>query len=616
MTRRRCEQMRVFEYVFKDSAEFRSEVGLLKEWCNQHHVSNVLFHIYSTSYDDPAIGTVIQTISSVIPRALYVGCSTSGNIIGGELSGPGVAVTATVFEDDDTTVEIHQYSFTEENEADMISKIVDIVNYNDSIKAIEFLVTIEELSMTKLCEGLSRIRHEVNIFGGGALNEDMDEHKVCVFSKVGDITGHSIVFILYGGRNLHSDAFYIEGWNPLGHKLKITRSVKNRLYELDGAPAYDTYYNYLSIKNDENFFINSLGFPLMMDINGVKILRAPTACNDDGSLQMTADVIENASVNLSYGDPWTILRSVNESGLRVQDFGPQSVRIFSCAARRAFWDSSSKETKAFTSVAPTTGLYTSGEFVRTGDFINQHNVTMVIALMREGDVIRDPDRLFHMEDSTLLSGQVSMVNRLANFLDKATKELEEANNRLTIMAVVDGLSKFFNRTEIQRKISNEVMGAVSSGNDDNLPSLIMIDIDNFKSVNDCCGHSEGDKVIRGLASMVKDVLRKRAPGGDKRKWDSRDIIDGYADLGPSAGRWGGEEFMILLPKTDLSKAVEIAEIMRLEFNKINFPQAGHQTISLGVARAVRGENVDAFCARVDSALYEAKKSGKNRVVTK
>ena len=89
--------MRVFEYVFKDSAEFRSEVGLLKEWCNQHHVSNVLFHIYSTTNDDPAIGTVIQTISSVIPRALYVGCSTSGNIIGGELSGPGVAVTATVF---------------------------------------------------------------------------------------------------------------------------------------------------------------------------------------------------------------------------------------------------------------------------------------------------------------------------------------------------------------------------------------------------------------------------------------------------------------------------------------------------------------------------------------
>jgi GGDEF domain-containing protein len=608
--------MRVFEYVFKDSAVFRSEIELLKEWCNHHNVSNVLMHIYATSYDDPAIGTVIQTISTVIPRALYVGCSTSGNIIGGELSGPGVAVTATVFEDNDTTVEIHQYSFTEESQADVIDKVVEKVNGNPDIKALEFLVTIEDMSMTKLCEGLSKIREEVNIYGGGALNEEMDESKVCVFSKVGDITGYSIVFILYGGKNLTSDAFYIEGWNPLGHKLKITRSVKNRLYELDGKPAYDTYYNYLSIKNDENFFINSLGFPLMMDINGVKILRAPTACNNDGSLQMTADVIENAVVNLSYGDPWTILRSVNEMGLRVQDFGPQSIRIFSCAARRAFWDSSSKETKAFTSVAPATGLYTSGEFVRTGDNINQHNVTMVISMMREGSVIRDPDRLFHMEDSAALSGQVSMVNRLANFLDKATKELEEANNRLSIMAVTDGLSKLFNRGEIQRKISNEVMSAVTSGNDDNLPSLIMIDIDNFKSVNDCCGHSEGDRVIRGLGAMIRDVLKKRAPGGDLRKWDYSDIIEGHADQGPSAGRWGGEEFMILLPKTDINKAIEIAEFMRIEFNNINFPQAASQTISLGVARAVRGENVDAFCARVDSALYEAKRSGKNRVVSK
>ena len=74
--------------------------------------------------------------------------------------------------------------------------------------------------------------------------------------------------------------------------------------------------------------------------------------------------------------------------------------------------------------------------------------------------------------------------------------------------------------------------------------------------------------------------------------------------------------MILLPKTSLSEAADIAEAMRLEFNNIAFTQAGHQTISVGVTRAVRGENVDMLCGRVDQALYEAKKTGKNKVVVK
>ena len=525
-------------------------------------------------------------------------------------------VTATVFEDPDTTVEIHQYSLTEQTEKTVTDKVVDLVNSRPDIKAVEFLVDIHGLSMTGFSNRLSEMREEVIIFGGGALNLDMDETNTNVFSKVGDISDKSVVFIMYGGKNVFADAFYVEGWNPLGHKLKVTRAVRNRLYELDGKPAYDTYDNYLSIKNDENFFINSLGFPLIANINGVNILRAPTACYEDGSLSMTADIPEGELVNLSYGDPWTILKTVNQFGIRVQEFAPQAIYIFSCAARKAFWDGDSTETKPFTSLAPTTGFYTSGEFVRTGKNINQHNVTMVIASMREGGITRDPDRLFHMENAAALSGQVSMVNRLANFLDKATQELEEANTRLSVMAVTDGMTGLFNRMEIQRRISSEVMQAVSSGDDSKLPCLIMIDIDNFKSVNDVCGHNEGDRVIKGLCQMISEVIDKRAPGAPGRKRTEIEMVTVFKDSTPCAGRWGGEEFMVLLPSTDLNTAVDIAEFMRIEFSKIRFSQAGSQTISLGVTRAVRGENSDMLCGRVDSALYEAKKTGKNKVVHK
>ena len=183
--------MRVFEYEYRDSSEFKSESEKLRAWCNSHTVSNVLFHVYTQSADDPNIGTILHIISTVIPRALYAGASTSGNIINGELSEADICVTASVFEDQDTTVQIHQYSLTDETVNRVCEQVVEMVNSNKDIKAVEFLLTIQGLSMTGLCEQLSGIREDVKIFGGAALNKFMDDNDVVVFSKVGDISDKS-----------------------------------------------------------------------------------------------------------------------------------------------------------------------------------------------------------------------------------------------------------------------------------------------------------------------------------------------------------------------------------------------------------------------------------------
>ena len=97
-----------------------------------------------------------------------------------------------------------------------------------------------------------------------------------------------------------------------------------------------------------------------------------------------------------------------------------------------------------------------------------------------------------------------------------------------------------------------------------------------------------------LAEMLKRVIDRNVPGC-------------------FAGRWGGEEFMVLLPGVDLERADTVAEIMRQEFNKLEFELCGHQTMSLGVAELIPGENPDVFTMRVDDALYHAKGKGKNRV---
>ena len=125
-------------------------------------------------------------------------------------------------------------------------------------------------------------------------------------------------------------------------------------------------------------------------------------------------------------------------------------------------------------------------------------------------------------------------------------------------------------------------------------SIIFLDIDHFKIVNDTLGHDVGDIVLKELADLITDATRK-------------------SDF---ASRWGGEEFMISLQATDVSSAYKIAEKLRLKVENNNFTDAGKITISLGVTQFKNNESVESFTKRVDEALYEAKNNGRNRVVVK
>ncbi|MBR1723990.1 MAG: GGDEF domain-containing protein, partial [Ruminococcus sp.] len=413
-----------------------------------------------------------------------------------------------------------------------------------------------------------------------AFSFDLYDNRACVFSRRGGMSENGVVFWLLGGEDFHVTSTFITGWKPLGKTFHVTMSDGNIIYELDNMPAYEVYSKYLNIRNNEHFFYNSLEFPFLYQHNGINILRAPTASNPDGSLVMTSDIDEDVMARLAYGDPWTILESVQTDGRIIKNFNPEVIQIFSCAARRTFWGNTevSKESLPFQNIAPTSGFYTSGEFLRTNGYVNQHNVTMVVVAMREGTAA-STKRTGELEiDQSGFSGKVSLINRLASYINAAFDELEQA-------AITDGLTKLHNRSEIQRRIDERL----ATGE---VMTLIMLDIDNFKSVNDTYGHQEGDNVLIGLANMLRGGIAENNPDAD-------------------AGRWGGEEFMLLLP-FDISYAkMAAADILR-DFHALNFPKAGQQTVSLGVAQAVKGESLDGLLMRVDEALYKAKNAGKNR----
>jgi diguanylate cyclase len=168
--------------------------------------------------------------------------------------------------------------------------------------------------------------------------------------------------------------------------------------------------------------------------------------------------------------------------------------------------------------------------------------------------------------------------------------LHEQKNSLKLLSRTDGLTGLYNRRYWQLRAAEEFDRSRRQGNP---ASLIMLDIDHFKEINDQYGHSIGDDVLETLSYLLQINLR------------SIDIL----------GRYGGEEFAVVLPETDAKRAQDIAERVRLAVASDRFgeKQALHCTISLGVAQlSATMKDFDAWLNAADKALYDAKAAGRNR----
>lgn len=588
--------MKQFRFEYNEVYLFTQKLIDFKKKCDANNRKASLFQIYSEVLDVSVIRKVCNMIERVFPDTPYMGCSTSGNIIDCGLSSD-ITVVCTVFDIPSTKVKLFQYDLSAEPVDKITKTIIEESQKNSWVKAIEMFFTIPEDSTTRFCDGLKELRADIQIFGGVSCSDDITSNDCCVFSKGNEVSERSIIIAFYGGDDFHVDSINVTGWKPLGRKFHVTKSNGSILQELDGIPAYDIYHKYLNIKNDENFFYNTLEFPLFYEHNDTTILRTPVASNADGSITMTSDIDIGSVVRISYGDPNTIIESIKCDSQRIAAFAPDVLHIFSCAARRTFWTSQEPtfEIEPFKEIAPSCGFFSHGEFLRTRGNLNQHNVTLVIAAMREGEK-KASTNAAPLQDKNRLS-QVPLVSRLATFISMTSLELEEmnqkleyANEKLRTAAIIDGMTGLFNRKEIQRQIED----AIADFKNEKF-SLVMLDIDNFKKVNDTYGHQEGDAVIIGLANILRGEQTAHLHN-------------------VSAGRWGGEEFMMLLHNTDASSAAYIADLIRHCFANTSFPIARPQTISLGVTQAREDDSLDKLCSRVDMALYKAKTNGKNRVV--
>ncbi|WP_417606181.1 PAS domain S-box protein [Oceanimonas baumannii] len=166
--------------------------------------------------------------------------------------------------------------------------------------------------------------------------------------------------------------------------------------------------------------------------------------------------------------------------------------------------------------------------------------------------------------------------------------LEQKNRELEWVSTTDALTGLANRGRIEQSLAQEIHRYQRYGTGF---GLVMLDVDHFKEVNDTCGHAVGDQVLRRLAGLMREHTR----------------------LSDCPGRWGGEEFLIICPNTDLQGVHALAEMLRQRIEQEPFPVIGRRTCSFGVTVIGPGDQAKEMLVRADEALYRAKRNGRNRV---
>lgn len=202
------------------------------------------------------------------------------------------------------------------------------------------------------------------------------------------------------------------------------------------------------------------------------------------------------------------------------------------------------------------------------------------------------DTIMRLEAALKAGQNRREIEEILEFLKDRTKQHflvdEELFRSLEQLASTDLLTSAWNRRHFQSVVEGEIHRSTRYGHP---VSLLLLDIDHFKKVNDTFGHPVGDQVLREVANCIRSTIR----------------------LSDSLTRWGGEEFLVLMPNTGLSSSTALAERVRECIATHTFDGIGTVTASIGVAEYISSNSLDQWVDRADRAMYRAKDKGRNQV---
>ncbi len=547
--------------------------------CGKHRMLITLFTHWN---DKETIVSLVKSFRVAFPEAEIAGMTTSGGIADGRVLLRQTVVSMQYFESSGASVCL--YDFSKESPGQIGESLASFCKQKETA-AVALMITQRFYDLEPFYGALNQLPKEVPIFGGYA-DGYVPHDAVYVFDKEAVLSRGILAVVFIGPLKVLPHT--VMGWQPLGHKMKVTATEAPMvLKELDHKPALYFYEKYL---HSTDFTLTSLPFPLVRSVGDANLAMMPMGKREDGALLLNATCHLGDEVQLAYGDPNQIIAASRQVLSRIHDFSPEGILLFSCLTRRLFLKEATNQILAgYHESCPCPGGYVSGEILRLNGKICVSNMTLISVAFREAEPVV-MHRFKAQEDPVVFNETLSTIQRLATFITEATKELQETQKQLSFAATHDSFTGLLNRGSIEMLLVRHV-GDMHMRQ---MPfSAIMIDLDSFKTVNDTYGHDMGDRVLLKVSEAMKQMIRPT----------------------DAAGRWGGDEFVILLPGADLTAASLVAERLRKAFLAIDIlPEHAPVTASFGVTTAFHGETEQNFYKRMDNALYQAKEAGRNQVI--
>lgn len=545
--------------------------------------------------DNPEHGwhvQLVEVLTARLPGAIVVGASSGGGIAQGRLARDSTVIATLFF----TSTRLKavalegalggEYALGQ----DLAQACAD-----PELRAILLLAPPTRLDCALLLDGLqSGTAREVQIFGGGAAEtRDGQAPRVLLQNQA---LSQGAVAVALSGPELYVEQHLQFSWKPLGPALTLTEVRGFQILSIDGRPATEVYRRYLRIEPDDDD-IYLLEFPLIVERDSLPFARNPVALSQDGSVRLVASVRQGEVARLGYLDIDDAVANVGRLRERLAAFGPQAILLFSCICRHFTLQQDVEfETRPFQAMANSAGFFTYGEFGRVGERAHLFNSSQVVVGLREGPARPmaaplEPEPRNSTERIRFRHAYVT--SRLFHSVSSLSEELDAANRKLRHFVDHDALTGVLNRYALDSQLDIELARSQRYGYE---LALLMLDLDHFKRLNDEFGHLFGDQVLKSFTQTVTGCMR----------------------ASDSLYRYGGEEFVLVLPQTSMAHACTVAEKVRQWVADMRLPgeqaQGLRVTCSIGVAAYPGdGDSGRALLEAADQAMYRAKESGRNRV---
>jgi len=494
--------MKTLSYTFFTTEELQEKL----QESENFNSSSTLIQIFCADSERESVENIRSYFIKVFPNTLILGTTTDGIIFKNTIVKEHEnVVTFTVFEKTKLEGKIFLKEDYKNDSYAMGLAVGEALKREDTKLLLSFSDGIHTNGEEYL-KGLNKFASHIPVAGGMAA----DNAKIVetfVFNNEA-ITSNGVVAVALNSKELTINTDYTFNWLPIGKKMKITKSIKNCVFEIDGMSAVDIYAKYLGRKISDQLPQVGIEFPLILEKNNTKIGRAPIGKNEDGSLIFAGNIEEGEYVRFGIGNVEEILKDTHYAISKMVEeieYQPEAIFIYSCMARRRFLDVYVQdELKAVDVLGPVSGFFTYGEFFYKDGHTEFLNETMTLVVLSENrkNTNFSLNALDYNEEH-LVSNTQHAIAKLANVVSEELAELNaDLENRVKEnveyiykQAYFDKLTSLPNRISLIKKLKNEIG-----------KTIILLNIDDFTTINDFYGYSIGDKVLRKLANILQNYI--------------------------------------------------------------------------------------------------------------